>query len=195
MGSRRRLLERTAVVLVFLTASAFGQQPTSIRQCGSPVEGVALCLSLSAEPARVTLELWNTGPKDAALNLGIMLANGARQYPTAITLVLTDAEGKEHHAELAEPAGMIGGRLDRFIVPLPSGASLKLPVHISKCLWYASGQLEDFRPDPTRRYTLQAQFTGKGVNQAEANLDMKGIALMPYWRGILISNTVATAPR
>jgi hypothetical protein len=114
-----------------------------------------------------------------------MLANGARQYPTAMTLVLTDAESKEHHAELAEPAGVIGGRLDLFIVPLPSGASLKLPVRISKCLWYASGQLEDFRPDPTKRYTVQA----------EANLDMKGIALMPYWTGILVSNTVATAPK
>jgi hypothetical protein len=195
MRNRRRLLERTAVVLVFLTASAFGQQPTSTRQCGTPVGGVALCLSRSAEPGGVTLELRNTGPKDAVLNLGIMLANGARQYPTAITLMLTDAEGKEHHAELAEPAGVIGGRLDPFIVPLPSGASLKLPVRISKCLWYASGQLEDFRPDPTKRYRVQAQFTGKGVNQAEANLDMKGIALMPYWTGILVSNTVATAPK
>jgi len=181
MRNRRRLLERTAVVLVFLTASAFGQQPTSTRQCGTPVEGVALCLSRSAGPSGVTLELRNTGTKDAVLNLGIMLANGARQYPTAITLLSTDAEGKEHHAELDEPAGVIGGRLDPFIVPLPSGASLKLPVHISKCLWHASGQLEDFGPDRTKRYTLQARFNGKGVNQAEANPDMKAIALMPFW--------------
>jgi hypothetical protein len=124
------------------------------------------------------LEVRNAGPKDAVLNLGIMLANGARQYSTAITLVLTDAEGKGHHAELAEPAGVTSGRLDPFIVPLPSGASLKLPVHISKCLWYASGHIEDFEPDPKKHYTVQAQFTGKGVSQAEANLDVKGIALL-----------------
>jgi hypothetical protein len=141
------------------------------------------------------LEVRNTGPKDAVLNLGIMLANGARQYPTAITLVLTDAEGKEHHAELAEPAGVIGGRLDPFIVPLPSGASLKLPLHISKCFWYASGQLEDFEPDPPKHYTLQAQFTGKGVSQDQANLDVKGIALMPYWTGAVVSNAVVIGPK
>jgi hypothetical protein len=142
----------------------------------------------------VVLEVRNTGPKDAVLNLGIMLANGARQYPTAITLVLTDAEGKEHHAELAEPLGLISGRLDAFVVPLPSGASLKLPLQISKCIWYASGQLEDFELDPKKHYTLQAQFTGKGVSQTEAGLDVKGIALMPYWTGTVVSNTVAIGP-
>jgi len=137
----------------------------------------------------------NTASKDAVLNLGIMLANGARQYPTAITLLLTDAEGKEHHAESAEPLGIIGGRLDPFIVPLPSGASFKLPLHIYKCVWYADGKLEDFEPDPQKHYTLQAQFTGKGVTQAEANLDVKGLALMPYWTGIAVSNTVLTTKK
>ncbi|MGD1082855.1 MAG: hypothetical protein ABR881_31455 [Candidatus Sulfotelmatobacter sp.] len=141
------------------------------------------------------LEVRNTGPNDTVLNLGIMLANGSRQYPAAITLVLTDAEGKGHRAELAEPPGVIGGRLDPFIVPLPSGASLKLPLHISKCFWYASGQLEDFEPDPKKHYTLQAQFTGKGVSQAEAGPDVAGIALMPYWTGEVVSNTVAIGPK
>jgi hypothetical protein len=192
MRNRGRLLERIAVVLVFLTASAFGQQPTGTGQCGTPVKGIALCLSRSAEPGSVTLELRNTGP-DAILNLGIMLANGARQYPTAITLTFRDATGKEHHGVLAEP-GVVGGRLDPFIVPLPNRASLKLALDISKYALYASGHLEDFRPDPAQRYKVQAQFTGKGVNQAEANLDVKGIALMPYWTGTLVSNTVATAP-
>lgn len=140
------------------------------------------------------LELRNTGSKDAVLNLGILLANGARQYPTAITLVLTDAAGREHHAEFAEPAGVIAGRLDPFIAPLPSGASLQLPLRISQCSWYASGQLEDFAPDPNGRYIIQAQFTGKGVSQSEANLDAKGMALMPYWTGTVVSNTLAVGP-
>jgi hypothetical protein len=186
----------SAVLLVILTVTVFGQGHGShiAGPCGRPVAGIALCLSWSAEPGAM-LEVRNAGPKDAVLNLGIMLANGARQYSTAITLVLTDAEGKGHHAELAEPAGVTSGRLDPFIVPLPSGASLKLPVHISKCLWYASGHIEDFEPDPKKHYTVQAQFTGKGVSQAEANLDVKGIALMPYWTGAVVSNTVAIGPK
>src|SRR5271156_1253633 len=162
MRNRRWLFERTAVVLVFLTASAFGQQPARTGQCGTPVEGVALCLSRSAGTGGVTLELRNTGPKDAMLNLGIMLANGARQYLTAITLTFTDATGKEHHGVLFEP-GVVAGRLDPFIVPLPNRASLMLALDISKYALYASGHLEDFRPDPTKRYTVQAQFIGKGV--------------------------------
>jgi hypothetical protein len=188
--------ESSAVLLVILTATVFGQGHSSriAGKCGRPVAGIALCLSRSSEPGAM-LEVRNTGPQDAVLNLGIMLANGARQYPTATTLVLTDAEGKEHHAELAEPAGVISGRLDPFIVPLPGGASLKLPLHISKCLWDASGQLEDFEPDPNKHYTVQAQFTGKGVSQAEAGLDVKGIALMPYWTGAVVSNTVAIGPK
>jgi hypothetical protein len=190
------LVDSSAVLLVILTATVFGQGHSFriAEKCGKPVAGIALCLLRSAEPGAM-IEVRNTAPKDAVLNLGIMLANGARQYPTAITLVLTDAEGKEHHAELAEPPGVIGGRLDPFIVPLPSGASLKLPLHISKCFWYASGKLEDFEPDPQKHYTLQAQFTGKGVSQAEANLDVKGIALMPYWTGTVVSNAVVIGPK
>jgi hypothetical protein len=187
--------ESSAVLLVILTTTVFGQGHSSLiaGKCGRSVFGIALCLSRSADLGAM-LEVRNTGPKDAVLNLGIMLANGARQYPTSITLVLTDAEGREHHTELDEPAGVIGGRLDPFIVPLPSGASLKLPLHISKCFWYASGQLEDFEPDPKKHYIVQAQFTGKAVSQSEANFDVKGIVLMPYLTGTVVSNTVAIGP-
>jgi|SRR5208337_4194345 len=191
------IVKFSAVFLVILAAVVFGQGRSSLvaGKCGKPVGGIALCLSRSAEPGGATLEVRNTGPKDAVLNLGTMEANGARQHPTAITLVLTDAKGREHHAELAEPAGIASGWIGPFIVPLPSGASLKLPLHISKQIWYASGQLEDFEPNPKKHYTLQAQFTGKGVSQAEAGHDFKGIALMPYWTGTVVSNAVAIGPK
>lgn len=146
MRSRRRFLQCTAVVLVSLTASAMGQLPTG-TECGTPFEGVALCLTRSAEPGLVTLELRNAGPKDAILNLGVMLANGARQYPTAVTLTFRDATGKEHHGVLAQP-GIVGGRLDPFIVPLPHRGSHKLALDVSEYALYASDHIEDFRPDP-----------------------------------------------
>src|ERR1035437_379793 len=157
--------ESSAVLLVILTATVFGQGH-SFRiagKCGKPVAGIALCLSRSAAPDGATLEVRNTGPEDAVLNLGIM--EWTRQYATALP----------------------------FVVPLPSGASLKLPLHISKCIWYASGQLEDFEPDPKKRYTLQAQFMGKGVSQADP--DFKGLTLMPYWKGTVVSNAVAIGPK
>jgi hypothetical protein len=141
------------------------------------------------------LEVRNTAPRDAVLDLGIMLANGARQYPSAITLTLTDAEGRVHQGVLAEP-GFVAGRLDPFIVPLPHGASLSFPLDLTKYALHASGQKEELRIDPTKPpYTVQAQFTGNAVTQAEANLDVKGLALMPYWTGIAVSNTVATTKK
>ena len=140
----------------------------------------------------LNVEVRNAGPKDLVLNLGIMLANGARQYPSAITLSVTDNMGKVHQGRLAEP-GIIGGRVDPFIVPLPHGASLMLPVELTKYLLDTSGRSEKFRPDATTLYTVQAQFTGQGVSYSEANLDVKGLAVMPYWTGTAVSNTVASA--
>jgi len=55
-------------------------------ECGAPMTGIALCLS----PGRGTLEVRNIAVKDVVLNLGTMEANGMRQYPTAITLLLKD---------------------------------------------------------------------------------------------------------
>jgi len=161
-------------------------------ECGAPMTGIALCLS----PGRGTLEVRNIAVKDVVLNLGTMEANGMRQYPTAITLLLKDAHGVEHRARLAEPVGVIGGRIDTLIVPLPSGASFMLPLDVfGSRPWYASGQVEDFKPDPTKQYTLQAQFTGKGVSQAEANLDLKGVTLMPFWTGAVVSNVATIGPK
>lgn len=36
------------------------------------------------------VELRNSGDDDLVLNVGVMLANGKKQYPDAITLVVTD---------------------------------------------------------------------------------------------------------
>jgi hypothetical protein len=176
--------------LLLITATTFCQHGQSTEKCGSPSNGIALCLSPLAEHDGVILEIKNTGPEDAVLNLGIMLANGARQYPRAVTLLLIDSEGKQHHAELAEPT-LIAGRVDPFIVPLPKGASLKLPLYFFKYFNFAANHvMEEFKLDPVKHYTVQAQFTGIAISQATANLDIKGIALMPFWTGTVSSNNI-----
>jgi hypothetical protein len=96
------------------------------------------------------------------LKLGITA--GVRQDPTAIALMLTDAEGKEHQAELAEPEGRSVAGLKPASSHCQAVRRSRCQIHISKStLWHASGQLEDFKPEPKKRYTLPAQFTGKGV--------------------------------
>jgi hypothetical protein len=168
------------------------QQPP--EKCGSPANGIALCLSPSEERNGVILEIKNIGPTDAVLNLGIMLAN-AKQYPRAVTLLVIDSEGRQHYADLAEPT-FIAGRVDPFIVPLPDGASLRLPLHLPKYFYFtATHVIAEFKADPTKHYTVQAQFTGRGVDQATANLDVKGIALMPFWTGTVNSNNIEIGPK
>jgi hypothetical protein len=178
-------LLRTIIVIFTATACAQQNNPNEASQpCGQPVDGIALCLSRSTEPEDLTLEVKNVGEKDAVLNLGIVLANGARQYPTAITLIFSKAEGGRFRHELDGPVG-VAGRIDPFIVLLPSHASLKLPLHATYG-WYFRNYILDLK-----HYTVQAEFKGRGVTQAQAGLDVKGISLMPYWTGTVVSNTVA----
>ncbi|HZS27757.1 MAG TPA: hypothetical protein VFB76_11045 [Candidatus Angelobacter sp.] len=134
------------------------------------------------------VELRNTGENDLILNLGIMLANGRKQYPNAIVLVLTDQDRKSRRLELRDPAA-IGGRMDPLIVPLPVGSSYSLPVDLDK-YWAAASREIEYKLNPGS-YSLVAEFTGRAVSRQSANLDVKGIALMPYWEGTVTSNQLS----
>ncbi len=153
---------------------------------GDTVSG--LQLAIYREPAECAqskvpnfrVELRDAGASDLILNLGSMLANGRKQYPDAVVLILTDSQGKSQTLELQGPAG-VAGRIDPLIVPIPVGSTFSIPVDLEKYGPFG------FKWKPGT-YSVEAQLTGKGVNQADANLDVKGIALMPYWRGTAASN-------
>jgi len=131
------------------------------------------------------VELQNAGQDDLILNLGITLANGRKQYPKDIVLLLTDSQGKARRFELREPA-YIAGRVDPLIVPLPVGSTFSIPVDLEK-YWAAASKEFEYKLKPGM-YFLEAQFSGRGLTQSEANLDVKGLALMPYWTGSITSN-------
>jgi hypothetical protein len=76
--------------------------------------------------------------------------------------------------------------VDPLVVPLPVGAVFSIPVNLDRYWAVASAEF-DYKPKPGS-YALEAQFTGKGVSQQGANLDLPGIALMPYWQGTVTSN-------
>ncbi len=130
------------------------------------------------------VELRNAGRYDLILNLGIILANGRKQYPKDIVLIVTDSQGKARRFDLREP-GAIAGRVDPLIVPLPVGSAFSIPVDLDK-YWAAASNEFDYKLKPGT-YLLEARFEGRGVKQEEANLDVKGIALMPYWTGSITS--------
>jgi hypothetical protein len=163
----------------------------SAETWGEAVSGLQMTIYLDraegvpSKAPKFRLELRNAAQKDLVVNLGMMLANGKIQYPNAVVLVLTDAQGESRRLDLREPWA-IAGRVDPFVLPIPIGATFSIPVDLDK-YWAAESKEFDFKLKPGT-YSLEAQFTGRSVSQQEANLDVKGIALMPYWTGTVASN-------
>lgn len=131
------------------------------------------------------VELQNAGEDDLVLNLGLTLANGRRQYPKDIILILTDSQGKARRFDLRGPAH-VAGRMDPLIVPLPVGSTFSIAVDLDK-YWAAASKEFEYKLKPGT-YFLEAQLSGRGLTQQEAKLDVKGLALMPYWTGSITSN-------
>jgi len=156
----------------------------------SQPEPLDLTLVATPTPTQFLVELHNPGRGDLVLNVGIALANGSKQYPDRVLFTLAMPDGKVRHLEPPEP-GFIAGRLDPLIVPLPAGATFSFPIDLKKCT--ASREKIWKLGFPPGRYTLQAQYSGARVPGAEANLDMKGIALMPFWTGNAQSSPVVFA--
>jgi hypothetical protein len=179
-----RSLSLTLFLVALVSVPSIAQDSTadqsSALSCGKAVQGISICLSQSSDRT-LLVEIRNIGPTDSALNLGVMLANGKRQFPTAVQLVLIDSGGTEYRPIMDEPT-MVAGRIDPFVVPLPAGASMRVPLHLSKL---------DTAVNHTKTYSAYAEFRGAAVGQAQTNLDSRGIALMPYWVGTVSSGRIA----
>ena len=131
------------------------------------------------------VELENNGDRPLILNLGAMY--GGQQYLNAIHLLLAEADGKILHLQLLE-GGLIPGRIDPLIVPLPAGATFTFRVDLTK---YISLKEKVWKLElGPGQYKLSAEYVGATVSQSQADLDMKGIALMPYWTGTVDSNVL-----
>jgi hypothetical protein len=79
--------------------------------------------------------------------------------------------------------------MDPLIVPLPIGSTFSIPVDLNN-YWPMAPTEPDYKLEPGN-YSLEAQLVGRAVSQQEANLDVKGIALMPYWKGTVTSNRLS----
>jgi hypothetical protein len=107
-----------------------------------------------------------------------MLANGNKQYPTKMVLVVTDVRGRSRQFSLIGP-GAVFGRLDALVVPFPAGSTFSIPVRLDK-YWAAASMEFDYKIK-VGTYYIQAQFAG-AVAQDFA------IPAMPYWVGAVVSN-------
>lgn len=188
-GIVRRVAPAAVILLALLGVSAGSRAHNS----GKPVAGLQLKLRAQALDGRqrgvprFTIELRNTGSDDLVLKLGAMLANGRRQQPLAVTLIIADAQGKSQLLEL-RAGGIVGGRVDPMVVPLLAGASYIFSADLAD-YWVSGSADPEFHLAPGD-YAVEARFTGRAVKSEEANLDMKAVALMPYWQGTVTSEPV-----
>jgi hypothetical protein len=155
---------------------------------GKPLNGlrVGVCPAKPRDDGklRVWVVLDNVSTDDLVVNLGLMLANGKKQLPMAVRLIVIDGDGKEHILRRNEPG--IAGRVDPFVVPLSSGNRYAI-----------SCDLEDWRErlEPGR-YRVRAEFVGEAVTRNKVSLDTTGLVLMTYWTGTISSDDVqVTLPR
>jgi hypothetical protein len=158
---------------------SFDQQITLHRHLDQPGPvAPELLLTSAGSPLLFRVEIRNPGNQDLVLNLGIEY--GAKQYPDAVSYTLTTPGGRVLHLESMEPS-IVTGRVDPLIVPLPAGAMFSFLVDLNE---YAAPKEKVWHLTfPRGRYTLQAEYTARAVQQSQANLDVKGIALMRYGVG------------
>jgi len=71
-------------------------------------------MTVHSHATEVGVELENVGEDDLILNLGSTLANGRKQYPTEIVLILTNSQGKARRFDLKGPASTAGRVAQRF---------------------------------------------------------------------------------
>jgi hypothetical protein len=181
-----------AFIAALLLLGGPATAPTAaVQSSGEAVNGLQMAIQLDTRAGpgspvpKFRIDLHNAGPTDLVLNLGVMLANGRRQYANALVLTLTDTHGKSRQFDLREPS-VVAGRLDPLVLPLPVGSDFSIPVDLHDYWAAASGEF-DYKLVPGT-YTIGVQFTGNGVSSV--NPDVQGLALMPCWMGTLISNSL-----
>jgi hypothetical protein len=144
-----------------------------------------------SEPGVLSLEVRNDASTAAVIDAGVMLANGASQYVSAITMSLRDSAGVESEGSSLDPAG-VAGRLDPLILCLPPGASTRLPLRLARYLFHRVGSASAVNLVGGERYTVRARLTARRPPASELNLDVKGLATLSYWTGTATSNGVTS---
>jgi hypothetical protein len=148
-------------------APAWGEQKNGVRV------GIA-----AASSARIAVAFENVGKDDIMVNVGMMLANGKKQLPTAIRLTAVDSQNRRH--VLLHNLPGVAGRVDPFLVPLPAGSRYSLPVALSNYTSdFTDGKL------PAGSYKLTAECAGGPIDRP--NADVGGLATFPLWSGPAVS--------
>jgi hypothetical protein len=150
------------------------------------------------------VEIRNIGDKDLLLVLGTMLSNGEKQYPDALRVLLTNAQGETLDCQDPILLTPVGGWIGPLIVPLSVGASYSVPVDLNK--WTTGWKLcygpRKTPPLTNGKYTVRVQYAANkdywpapGILRPRSSepdqIFWAGTILMPKWLGEVTSNSMS----
>jgi hypothetical protein len=150
-----------------------------------------LTLTQVQDPSRpgFLVKFTNVGKHPLILSLGFTFA---KEYPDAVHLFLTDAQGKTLLLDLSGP-GVIGGIASPYVVHLSAGEIYALPIDLKDYIVHHIAHKEVIWVSdlPSGYYTLKAEYTGLDAFHQPVDHPVRRAALTPYWTGTVISNTSA----
>ena len=185
-----RCLRALALAAAVGSVTAMTTRPSlAPSACGERVNGITLCLASVSATDTLSVEIRNDGSSDVFVDIGIMLANGARQYPNAIVLSLQDSGGIEFDGTSIDPP-VVAGRVDPFVIPLPAGAAIRVPLRLSRYLFHAAA-----RPNVVdlagQHHLIRAKLIGRRPGDSRSGVDVSGRAVASWWTGTAVSNAIA----
>jgi hypothetical protein len=181
------------LVSLFVATSVYGQATQDVAW-GPAVDGLRIGLSARSVPSGAVpvLEVWfeNAGEQDFLLNLGVMLANGKRMEPSALTLGVSAPAGGSASHSWFDPTH-VGGRVDDMLVSVRAGGRYMLVAEIDR--FRDASEYQRLRLGPGR-HTLRIRFTGGPAQHL--NLDTPGVGTFNFWQGSVESAAITlVAPR
>ena len=170
-----------------LLAGCFCARPLEAgpRDTSKPADSdILLTLVWDPNGSRFLAVLRNVSNGPKFLVLGRVEGNDTHVCPSQIELLVSAPDGKttDERSQLGCPWGVIGGRLDPFVVPLSAGASYSIPV-----LVLSGGK--------SGHYRVKAKYIGVALSLKTLNADMPGLSLIHYWTGVAESNVVTVELR
>jgi hypothetical protein len=184
-GDTRQLLRRLAyraLALILCGSSVLG---ASAQDGPSPISFTVRCQNAQ----QLTFTIQNVGLEDTALIFGSVLANGRKYLIAGLKLQTELPDGREDQYDYRpdDYPVRIGGRVDDWIVPLPTGASYVMQATASQFLSKAHGRLSAW--PKAAQISLRLPIRTPNPNQPT---DVVGLKLFRVWRGTdaLISNRI-----
>ena len=164
-----------AIFAVILAASA---TTTTVRAKTDPLRLVFACSQASELTFRFTIQ--NVGATPTAAVIGTILGNDKKYLPDRLDLTLRRAGVPDVKLTYVDTSvGVIGGRLDPWLIALPPDASYSVVVSAQNFRLTPNLAKEPFPAPADLRLHLATREIGR------TNGDVQGLSLIHVWVGTL----------